>query len=105
MDAHTSGGSVSELLQRISTAAEFREAVGSGDGLVITDSANGSGAMFHPDPDGCTHVQEHSFEQKVVQNRERHGSYFRVGSLAEAREHWADAPTCRSSACSAVNEL
>lgn len=89
-------------VEHISTVAAFREALRAGAKLVITDSANGASAMFHPDPVGCSHVQEHSFEQKVMENKERNGSYFAVENLLEARERWPDVPTCRSSACSCV---
>jgi hypothetical protein len=85
--------------KRIATAGEFREAVAHAK-LVITDSANG--ATYHPDPDGCGHIQEHSFNQKVIDNCERNGQYFRVDSLREARERWPDVRACRSSACSSA---
>jgi 5-methylcytosine-specific restriction endonuclease McrA len=39
---------------RVSTLAEFRKALASGTGLVITDTANG--AIFHADPSAWTHV-------------------------------------------------
>jgi hypothetical protein len=88
--------------ERITSVAEFRRMIQSRTPLVITDRANDPGAMFHPDPEGCSHVQEHSFEQKVVQNREANGSYFIVASLADARAHWPHVRKCRSSACSSA---
>lgn len=89
-------------MKNLKTLPEFREVLTSGSALVITDSARSPGAMFHPDPAGCSHVQEHSFEAKVITNAERNGSYFAVQDLREAREHWPEIPRCRSSACSSA---
>ena len=81
----------------IRTLGEFREALDSGRCLVITDSVKG--ARVHPDPEGCPHVQERSFEEKVLTNSERNGSYFSVATTEEALQEWPEISVCRSAAC------
>jgi hypothetical protein len=85
---------------KVRTMAQFRAVVSSGTALVITDIANP--LVFHPDPQGCPHVQESSFATKVIENGERNGSYFAVASLAEARRRWPGIAACRSAACSST---
>lgn len=86
---------------RITSMAEFRHLLSSSNLLVITDHPHRT-ACLHLDPAGCSHVQERSFEKKVVQNREANGQYFRVGSEADARERWPQLKLCSSAACGAA---
>jgi hypothetical protein len=87
---------------KLRTLAQFRAVVSSGTGVVITDVAGRP--VFHLDPAGCAHVQEDHFGTKVIENRERNGSYFALPSLTEARRRWPQIRSCRSSACSAAAE-
>lgn len=84
----------------ITSLGEFRDALDSKEGIVITDAA--SGPRFHVDPAKCGHVQERWFESKVLANAEKNGGYFAVGTLEEARETWPDVLVCRSSACASA---
>lgn len=77
---------------------EFRELLAGDAYLVITDNVHKT-ATLHSDPSGCSHVQERSFEQKVVTNRGANGSYHRVGSLKEAESRWPHLRVCSSVAC------
>lgn len=86
----------------LTSIEEFRGLFGSDDFLVITDTIQRT-ATFHVDPEGCSHVQERSFEQKVVENRGLNGSYHRVGSFQAAKGRWPHLRVCRSSAYSAAD--
>ncbi|MFN8150290.1 MAG: hypothetical protein U0R24_04070 [Solirubrobacterales bacterium] len=86
---------------RIATTSEFRELLSSSDLLVITDYPHKT-ACLHLDPSGCSHVQERSFEKKVVKNKEANGQYFRVADESAARARWRDLKLCSSAACGAA---
>jgi hypothetical protein len=86
---------------RIRTVDQFNAVVSSGSSLVVTDAANNKG-MFHTDPESCMHIADYLFEEKVVTNSERNGSYFVVSNLGEAQEHWPKLSVCRT--CSAATE-
>lgn len=85
---------------RILTVEAFRDVLRSGVGVLITDRARG--VTFHPDPASCSHVREEFFMQKVIENRERNGSYFAVASLAEAKKRWPDVRWCGLEASAAA---
>jgi hypothetical protein len=88
---------VSDPIQ-IKTVAQLRMVLASGSGLVITDPANKR--VFHSNPESCSHIQEHSFVTKVIENQEKNGSYFAVATLDEARREWPQIQACQSSSCS-----
>ena len=85
---------------RAATLAEFREILTSEDVLVITDFVHKT-ACLHRDPAGCSHVQERSFEKKVIENHEVNGQYFKVADEAAARKYWPHLKLCNSAACGA----
>lgn len=85
---------------KVRTLSQLRAVVSSGSALVIVDAARPP--ALHSDPEGCVHVQEGHFITKVVENRERNGSYFVVGSLEAARRQWPQIRLCGSAACSAA---
>ena len=82
---------------QIKTLDQLWMVVSSGGGLLITDSVRTP--VFHPRPDQCPHVQERSFQVKVIANGGRNGAYFAVDSLEEATMHWPRATRCRSRTC------
>jgi hypothetical protein len=84
----------------IKALAQFRLVLESGSGLVITDGTNKR--VFHPDPEGCTHIQEYGFATKVIENHERNGAYYAVPTLGEARREWPQIEVCKSGPCSAA---
>jgi len=81
----------------ITTLGAFRDLIDSGRLLVITDTARG--VRLHADPDGCRHVREDAFAEKVLRNSEKNGAYFSVATADEALSRWPDLTPCQSPAC------
>lgn len=77
----------------VKTLTEFREVLSAGTGIVVTDNATGN--HFHADPNGCPGIRERYFEEKVIENGGRSGSYFSAGSNEDAQVIWPDVALCQ----------
>lgn len=79
-------------IREITSVEDFRTVVGSGETVVITDSAKP--AKLHPAAARCPGVNEDNFRGKVIERGGHGGKYFAVPSETVARERWPRLTIC-----------
>jgi hypothetical protein len=82
----------SAVIRALLTKEDFLEAVRRGEPIVIHHKAKAT--RFHPSAQSCDHVTLEGFTETVLANDGKSGSYFSVGSRAEAEQRWSGLVDC-----------